>query len=298
VTSTVELSAENALESTIATYARLADENKALPFRWDEGIGLMLFGHPRTGLQTLVSGRTSPLETRSPRCRIPLFENRPRRNALLQGVSNRLPAWTAWLAGRTFRQDLKFDTNLRTWTFFQSSYDDANRLLARRGTGWAAVRALGQIDPRLHMVHQSWLVPRKRLLELLELHAELISEPRFRGVVSATEMQDAIPTPWSASPLHPAHASPDGSHLFSMSLSAHERRRTSRALLTDYCATLSELCYGRIEGFRVHLLKQLHADDALLRRMYRDELDALRKLKLRVDPSGRIGSRVLERLLG
>ena len=297
VTSKVEYSRVGALEEGVRTFGELAQMNSGGK-RWDEGIGLMLFGSPGRGLCTLISGNSSDARERDPRSAIPLFEARPGRNAVLQGLSNRLPQFTNSLARHTFREGREFQTNLRCWSFFQSSYDDAGRLLARQGAGWELARRVTQIDPQMQLVHQTWTLPRSSLWPAVKLHAELLDAPEFREVLGANEMQDAIPSPATSWPLHPGHAYPGGSYVFSLSFSAHPRRKVSVQALTDYCARLSELGSERVEGMRVHLLKQLHCDDALLRRQYATELGALRRVKAEIDPTSRFGSRTLERLLG
>lgn len=296
VTATVEHSKMGALEDGTKLFGRLADAN-AGGTRWDEGIGLMLFGSPTRGLCTLVSGHSNQDRERDPRSGIPLFEARPERNALLQGLSNRLPKLAGSLARHTFREGHEFRTNLRCWSFFQSSYDDAGRVLSRPGPGWELARRVTQVDPKLQLVHQSWVLPRSSLWSAVALHAELLDAPEFREVLAANEMQDVIPTPATDWPLHPGSPYSGGSYVLSLSFSAHPRRGLSAAAITDYCARLTELGSERVEGMRVHVLKQLHCDDALLRRLYGAEIARLRRVKSEIDPMGRFSSRVLERLL-
>jgi FAD/FMN-containing dehydrogenase len=296
VNTKVQHSRMAALETGVNTFARLTAEN-AGGRRFSEGVGFMLFGHPLHGLSTLFSGNTLDARERRPRSAIPLFEERPRRNAVLQGLSNRVPQLANTPARYLFREGREFLSNLRLWAFYQSSYDDAARVLARPGAGWDFARRVTQVQPLLRLVHQTWVLPRASLWPALKLHAELSDRAEFREVRAASESQDVIPSPATDWPLHPGRAYPDGSYAFSLSFSAHPKRKASAAAISDYCSRLTQLASERVEGMRVHLLKQLHCDDALLHRQYADELAQLRRVKSEIDPHGRFSSRVLERLL-
>lgn len=280
--------------ATVAAYADAADRNRDVEgFRWSEGVGAVFFGPPRACRSLLLARkRAQPIAGSRPT--LPLFADRPTQNALLQALLHRFSEPAQWLTPRLMRKGRVFQAGYRRWTFFQSSWDDAVERLAVGGLGWRALCALSGVDRSLSLVHQSWVIPRQSLLPFMQLYFDLLGSPRYASLARHFELQDLVPIPHSRWPLAASFRHEHGSHVFTLNCPARELSIRDGA--RRFCAELTRSAWDAGLGVVVHLVKQLHLDDGLLREMYAAPLAELRELKRRVDPKGMIRSRTLERL--
>ncbi len=275
---------------SVAAYARLADDNRvAGGFRYSEGVSAVLFGAPASG-RSLVMARSRADESDARAATLPLFGANPARAALLQAFLHRFTAPAQWLAPRLLAQGRSFESEYYRWAFFQSSYD----LAAERLKRLTRLRRVLPLDPRLTLVHQGWVVPRGAIVPFMALYLRELARAEYAVLHPRLEFQDVLAVPQSSSPLNPSARHECGSHIFTLSIALPHARPELVNLARRFCRELSSKAYEL--GVLVQLVKQLHADDQLLREMYRQPLSALVAIKRRVDPHGRFRSRTLERL--
>ncbi len=278
------------LLATVGTYARLADDNRVgADFRWPEGVSAVFFGPPSSG-RSVVMARTRESKANSSSKTLPLFGGSRAGAAALQAVLHRFTAPASSLAARVLAPGRSFSSEYQRWAFFQSSYDAAAERLARL----APWQRFLPVDPYLTLVHQGWVVPRHAILDFMALYQRELERDEYRALHPKLEFQDVLAVPRSVSPLNPSHRHERGSHIFTLSIALPHARPELLATARKFCSALSRK--GHALGVLVQLVKQLHADDALLREMYRQPLSELCALKRRVDPHAVFRTRTLERL--
>jgi hypothetical protein len=253
------------------------------------GRGLFFFG--RRGPSVLLGDRivvAEPGERLEP---LLLLEDATERNIVAQALANRWPLPSQRLQLGLYEPGRRSRAELYAFCFYQRSYDRAQEYLAGPRIVPRLLRGLG-VDPWLGVCHQSYAIPIDRSTEFLDLYFATFD--LFADLESRLEQQDLIrlpPCPW---PLHGAYGMADGCYLLTTSLSVRRGERTerrARAFFTE----LSRRAFERL-AVPVLLLKQAHADTALLRVMHRGYIERLGALKRRVDPERVLGSVLLERL--
>jgi hypothetical protein len=275
----------------LRAYRAAARDNTGAPRRWSEGISAVFFGRPHIGTSVLLGRSRDETLTKTPV--LPLFRDRPTQDAILHGLLHRFPAHAQTLAAMLFRRIRRFGSEYYRWAFFQSAYDAAIARLSSNGYGWRALGMIG-VDPRLTLVHQGWAMPDEALEAFMQVYFDLIERPQHRLVAECCEFQDLLPLPCASAPLSASHGFHGGSHIFTLSCAVRSAAQIAAA--KAFCAELSLRGHRHDLGVRVHLVKQLHVEDDVLREMYREPLAELRALKRRVDPHGLLRSRTLERL--
>jgi FAD/FMN-containing dehydrogenase len=276
-------------------YVRRAQENRERNgFRFSEGVSLVPFGSPRFGQAFVLARQRSPQA--QPGTTLPLFDGRSQRNALLQALLHRFPAPAQWLAPRLLRPGRRYTSEYQRWAFFQDGYDDAAPLLQHAGPGLRTLGRVLQLDPKLTLVHQSWVMPRSRVIPFLRLYGELLESAEYRALIRHLEFQDVLPLPQSRWPMNASYGHAEGSHIFTLSCRVLNAHAPLLALAQRFCRELSRRAHEL--GVVVQLIKQLHVDDELLRVMHGTALNELAALKREIDPDDRLRSRTLDRLLG
>jgi hypothetical protein len=280
--------------ATIDTYSRAARENRSAEgFRYSEGVGAIFLGTPRSGRSFVLARRRSDAPARR-RSSLPLFDERPRQNAVLQALLHRFPASGQKITARLLKKGRTFQSRYYRWIFFQSSWDEAVERLKRGGAGWRLLeRALG-VDPELRLVHQSWVIPERSLSAFMKSYFELLESERYRWLPRHFELQELIPVPQSRWPLSPSFRHEGLSHVLTLNCPA--RTASIQEAARRFCSDVSRCTHDAGLGAVVHLVKQLHVDDELLREMHAPPLAELRALKREVDPHCVLRSHTLERL--
>lgn len=223
---------------------------------------------------------------------LPLTDDAHTRNIVLQALANRFPPVAHGLAPYVLRGGRRFRSSTHGHTFFQRSYARSHRLLSSPRLLSRALRFVG-VDPRLPVIHQTFVVPPERIREFLGLYFDILA--RSPRAVARLEQQDLIRLGKCQWRLHGSYGMPDGAFLYTSSLAIRrgtDLERETRALFEE----MTERVY-RAHGVKTLLLKQAHGDSALLAEMHRDALAAIARLKRVVDPRGVLMSRFLERLL-
>lgn len=223
---------------------------------------------------------------------LPLTDDATKRNVFLQGLANRSPAIAHRIASYVLRGGRRFKATIYGHAFFQRSYARSYGILSSKTFAARALSMLG-VDPRLPVVHQTFVVPNGKMRAVLEIYFEILE--RFPELVRRLELQDATrlsTCPW---PLHPAHGFADGIVLFSTSMSV-PRESQLEARAREFCRTAAARAFREL-GVKILLLKQTHVDAETLYAMHADAIAHLARVKREVDPDHLLSSRAFEGLL-
>lgn len=223
---------------------------------------------------------------------LPLANDALALNIYLQGLAHRFPGPVQRLMPRTFPVGRRFHAGLYAFLYFQQSYDRAHDLLASDAAPARLLRALG-VDPHLTVCHTTFAIPARAIHPFLKLYLERFEA--FAEIEGRLEQQDLIRLPECRWPLHGTYGMDGGAYLLSPSFSV--RRGTKmEARVRSFLAEVGQRAFAA-SGVKVLLLKQAHLEPTALARMHASFTEALGKVRAEVDPEGRLGSRLLDRVL-
>lgn len=223
---------------------------------------------------------------------LPLTDDATTRNVLLQAVANRFPAIAHRLASSVLRGGKRFGASIYGHAFFQRSYARSRPILTSKGLGARTLSYFG-VDPRLPVVHQTYVVPPRSMRPFLDLYFEVLEQNP--ELVPRIEQQDNVRMPECPWPLHGAFGMTGGPFLFSPSMSVPRGSRLEGAARAFF-ETVANRAYREL-GVKILLLKQMHVDRALLREMHGPAIAHLAHLKRAIDPRGLLSSQFLDDLL-
>lgn len=222
-----------------------------------------------------------------------LTDDATTRNVYLQALASLAPWLAKRISLRVLRDGRRFRAPLYGHAFFQRSYGRAHALLAGGALAARALRRLG-LNPRLPVVHQSYVVPTASMAEFLAIYFGALE--RYPDLVPRLEQQDFICLPEARWPLHGAFGMKGGAFLLTTSIGVvrgGESERRGRALLGEVAALGFEAV-----GAKTLLLKHTHGALPLLRSMHAGMIQQLLAAKAKVDPRGLLRSQLLEKLIG
>lgn len=256
----------------------------------DEAGGVYVYGLRGATVSFGVRGASTERARTLPR--LPLANDATTQNIYLQAIANRAPKLAHALGPHVLREGTRFRASTYSHAFFQRSYARAHRVLTSRRPIARILRWAG-VDPRLPVVHQSFVVPPQHVRAFLDLYFDLLE--RRPELVARLEQQDLIRLPACRWPMHASYGMERGSFVFTSSMSVprgSELETRGRAFFAEVAARSY-----RDLGVKTLLLKQAHLDTDVLRHMHREALDELVRCKTVVDPEGRLVSRLLVRLV-
>lgn len=282
------------LESFLHQFGTLAREtlNEGI---WNQGVYALLFGDPSKGRGVVLGSRTDTDEESRSLPEMPLYADRPRRNAYMQGLGHKFPRIANRATERTFKEGARFSNEVYPYVYFQNSHDQAHDIL--KAPLAAPLRALKLVDPDLPVVHQCWVVPEAKLGGFIGGVGKVLRED-FQDVLPMIELQDILLLPPAKATLSPlSEDNPrlkDGGYAYTISTVAPDKGGPKTERVRAFYRAVSDVA-ERSPG-SVHLLKESNCDDELLRRLYEPQLKKILQLKAKTDASGIISSTLLDRL--
>jgi FAD/FMN-containing dehydrogenase len=281
-----------------AVYAGRSDSGAYLGYleqvaddpRYSEGAGAVVYGNRGHAIvfgdELLAPGQRH----RGPRAL--LTDEAIGQQALTQTLVNRLPRLAEWIVSRAYRQGIARWAPWYGFQFYQRSFDEAHLRMAKRGLGARILRLFGVRD-RMPVCHMSWFFPRAELRAFASAYFDMLG--RYPGLEHWGEQQDFVllgPSQW---PCHSMGRTSAGVGVFTASFGV-ERDGESQRRTVEFFREFTAVCVRSIPGTRVSLCKQIHANTADLRSMHADFVQAVRALRLEVDPKGILTSRLLQSL--
>ncbi|AKU93895.1 hypothetical protein AKJ09_00559 [Labilithrix luteola] len=253
------------------------------------GAGLYFYG--LRGKVVLFDSRLVDAKDAARLPALPLADDSTKKNIYLQALANRVPAVVQWLSPHVLREGQRFRASVHGHAFFQRSYGRSYALLTGQGLGARALAAIG-VNPRLPVVHQTFVIPRPVVRRFLDSYFDRLE--RHPELVSRIEQQDMVKLPVCRWPLHGTFGLDGGGFLFTASMSvprgsALERRGR------DFLGTVARCSFEEL-GVKTLLTKHLHGHADLFACMHRDAIEALLAIKSKVDSHGVLSSRFLKRL--
>lgn len=223
---------------------------------------------------------------------LPLTDDATTRNVVLQALANRFPAPAHRLAASVLRGGKRFRASIYGHAFFQRSYARSYPILTSKDAKARALSFVG-VDPRLPVVHQTFVIPPKNMRRFLDVYFEILEQNP--ELVPRIEQQDAVRLPECPWPLHGTFGTKGGAFLFSPSMSV-PRGGALEAKARAFFGAVTRRAYREL-GVKVLLLKQMHVDRDLLREMHEGAIMHLARIKREVDPRGLLSSQFLDDLL-
>ncbi|HET6343567.1 MAG TPA: hypothetical protein VFH51_01490, partial [Myxococcota bacterium] len=272
---TKTLRRSSTLSDFVEEFQTLSATNLTAPLL-DEGIYAIVHGNPADGCASILGSRRESAERqRRPLPALPLYADWPTLNAVAQGFGNAFPRLANWVTVYSLGAGTEYHNEPESFTFFQNSHDQAHDILARREPIAWALRASRLIDPALPTAHQCWMVPDGQLEAFMRCAGELLAG-EYADVLPSVELQDTLRLPRSSALMSPW--ADGGGFAYTISAAASDKGGARTGRIIAFYRELSRRAASPC-GARVHLLKESHCDDALLRSMYSTALPDLRALR-------------------
>lgn len=254
------------------------------------GAGVYIYG--LRGKTVLFDSRLIEAEEAARLPPLPLTDDATIKNIYLQALANRMPGVVHWLSPYVLREGRRFQSSVYGHAFFQRSYARSYPILTGRALGARALAAVG-VNPRLPVVHQTYVIPRSSVRAFLDLYFDILEG--YPDLVARLEQQDVIRLPTCRFPLHAMFGMDGGGYLLTSSMSV-PRGSSFERRGRDFLGTVAQRGYEEL-GVKTLLLKQTHGEAELFVRMHADMIERLAIIKEKVDPRGILSSRLLRRLL-
>jgi len=254
-----------------------------------QGAGLFLYGV--RGPTVLFEGRVAEKAGLAPAPPLPLTDDATTRNVYLQALASLAPRLAGWISSRILVDGRRFRAPVYGHAFFQRSYGRAHRILAGPSLGARALRLLG-LDPRLPVVHQTFVIPAPAITAFLAIYFDELE--RHPALVRRLEQQDLIRLPECGWPMHAAFGMRGGAFFLTTSIGV-ERGGASEHQASAFMGRIAALTHEPL-GVKTLLLKQTHGDAEQLRTMHAAVTARLHAAKAEVDPRGVLRSRFFDQL--